>query len=105
MTGMPAPDGPLLDWIEEFGTSPWLVVLELNGVTGEPVHIYQPGFPWRQGIRDLCRHWKQACEIGALNRARGPRPTPLRRPMAVIRLHRRHQWFEADDLMRPPTHA
>ena len=48
-----------------------LVILELNGVTGEPAHVYQPGYPWWKGMRDLCRHWRRACEIGAANRRAG----------------------------------
>ncbi len=76
-----------------------LVVLELNGVTGEPIHVYQPGYPWWRGVRDLCRHWKRACEIGAVNRSRGAKPTSLRGLWGLVRGHRRQSWFEADQLL------
>lgn len=75
-----------------------LVVLELNGVTGEPLHIYQPGYPWTRGIRELARHWRHACEIGAVNRARGARVWKWAELWALIKSHRANQWFEADDL-------
>lgn len=75
-----------------------LVILELNGVTGEPIHIYQPGFAWWRGVRDLCRHWTTACEIGARNRARGVRPMSVLALWSLARTHRRQLWFEADNL-------
>ena len=75
-----------------------LVILELNGVTGEPIHIYQPGYPWWQGMRDLCEHWLTACSIGAAHRQLGARPSSLRELRHVIRTHRRRAWFEADSL-------
>ena len=33
-----------------------LVVLELNGVSGEPLHVFQPECSWWQGMRDMCAH-------------------------------------------------
>ncbi len=80
-----------------------LVILELNGVTGEPIHVYHPGYPWWKGMRDLCRHWKRACEIGAANRARGAKATSLRGLLALASAHRRQMWFEADSLLTPSS--
>ncbi len=78
-----------------------LVVLELNGVTGEPLHMYQPGYSWRRGMRDLCAHWRTACEIGAANRAAGRgAPSSLGRLWKLIREHRKQPWFEADALLK-----
>ena len=75
-----------------------LVILELNGVTGEPIHVYQPGYPWHKGVRDLCRHWSLACEIGAAHRRRGTEPGSLRELWRVVRAHLKRAWFEVDDL-------
>ncbi|HSR54278.1 MAG TPA: alpha/beta fold hydrolase [Acidobacteriota bacterium] len=44
-------------------------VLEINGVTSEPTHIYA-GSLW-QAYRELIRHWNWAFQIGAENRSRG----------------------------------
>lgn len=41
-----------------------LVILELNGVTGEPAHIYQPNYPLRHGLKDLRKHYQLASKIG-----------------------------------------
>ena len=84
--------------VEDLSAGRNLVVLELNGVTGEPVHIYEPRYPWWKGIRDLCGHWKRACEIGAANRERGATPTPAGTLWALGRAHRKQRWFEADQL-------
>lgn len=53
-------------------------VVELNGVTSEPTHIYHPGAPLRAAYRALFEQWRLAFEIGAENRARGLATTPLR---------------------------
>ncbi|MBK8978543.1 MAG: hypothetical protein IPM29_21815 [Planctomycetes bacterium] len=71
-------------------------VLELNGVTGEPAHVYQPGYPVRRGLRDLRDHWRAACATGAANVAAG-RATPMSfwRLLALIPAVRRRVRFEA----------
>jgi membrane protein DedA with SNARE-associated domain len=46
-------------------------ILELNGVSGEPAHIYDPSVSLLDAYRALSRQWKSAFEIGSLNRALG----------------------------------
>lgn len=46
-------------------------VLELNGVTSEPTHIYDPAVSISKAYRALFRHWRLAYEIGMQNIARG----------------------------------
>lgn len=48
-----------------------LRVIELNGVTSEATHIYDPDTPLREAYRTLFAQWRLAFEIGAANRARG----------------------------------
>jgi pimeloyl-ACP methyl ester carboxylesterase len=52
-------------------------VLELNGVTSEPTHIYDPAVPLIDAYRALFRQWRLAFEIGAENAARGATPATL----------------------------
>ena len=86
---------------EEFRAGRGIVILELNGVTGEPAHIYQPGTSWRSGVGDLCAHWRRACQIGRMNRDAGTaKPTSFWALWSVVREHRRQQWFEADELLK-----
>jgi membrane protein DedA with SNARE-associated domain len=70
-------------------------ILEFNGVTGEPAHMYQPGYPWWRGIRDLCAHWQAACANGRANHARGHRPARLREVLRLLAQLRRRPNFEA----------
>lgn len=72
-------------------------ILEFNGVTAEPAHVYQPGYPLLRGIRDLCQQWRFAYAAGNRNRAAGHRPTGLLELWGIVRSHRRKQWFEADE--------
>jgi membrane protein DedA with SNARE-associated domain/pimeloyl-ACP methyl ester carboxylesterase len=46
-------------------------VLEVNGVTSEPTHMYDPRHSFLYGQRELLAHWRRALEFGAANRARG----------------------------------
>ncbi|MFT5110259.1 MAG: pimeloyl-ACP methyl ester carboxylesterase/membrane protein DedA with SNARE-associated domain, partial [Pseudoalteromonas tetraodonis] len=39
-------------------------VIELNGVTSEPAHIYDPKHGYIYAVRSLCQHWKSTFEIG-----------------------------------------
>jgi hypothetical protein len=53
-------------------------VIELNGVSAEATHIYDPAIPvWRK-YNVMAGHWRAAFEIGAVHRARGFQPMTLR---------------------------
>ncbi len=52
-------------------------IVELNGVTSEATHIYNPGNSLWYAYRILMRQWRMAFEIGAINRRRGIRPADL----------------------------
>jgi membrane protein DedA with SNARE-associated domain len=82
-----------------------LQVLELNGMTAEPVHIYDPAYPLTQAWKDVAKAWSFAFAAGAALRQAGhPVPT-LRDIRAVLSQHRHHDWFEADSLHSAPSHA
>lgn len=72
-----------------------LQVLEVNGVTAEAAHIYQPDTPLRVGYASIFRQWRIAFEIGAEQAARG---APVTGPFELLRLFRADlrrgkQWF------------
>jgi membrane protein DedA with SNARE-associated domain len=52
-------------------------VLELNGVSAEATHIYDPAVSIWEAYRVLFQQWSLAFEIGAANRASGARPLTL----------------------------
>jgi membrane protein DedA with SNARE-associated domain len=53
-------------------------IVELNGVTSEATHIYDPQNDLATAYKTLFAQWRLAFAIGAQNRARGARATPLR---------------------------
>jgi len=63
-------------------------IVELNGVTSEATHIYNPGYSLWNAYRVLMRQWDIAFAIGAANHERGERPL---RPSAFLELVIRHQ--------------
>jgi hypothetical protein len=69
-------------------------VIELNGLTSESTHIYDPRHTLLGGWLTLCRQWRLAFEIGRANRERGA-PTSsalelVRSVLAYRELERRH---------------
>jgi pimeloyl-ACP methyl ester carboxylesterase/membrane protein DedA with SNARE-associated domain len=52
-------------------------ILELNGVTSEATHIYDPANSIWTAYRVLFEQWRLAFEIGAENRRRGAAPTSM----------------------------
>ena len=50
-----------------------ITILELNGVTSEVTHIYDPEVSVTAAYRALCEQWRLAFEIGAANAASGAR--------------------------------
>ncbi len=60
-------------------------VLELNGVSAEATHIYDPAVSLREAYRVMFRQWRSAFEIGAINRANGVVPMTVRELLSLIR--------------------
>lgn len=62
--------------IEAFRRGEGFTIVELNGVTAEATHIYDPRTRLVDAYRTVFGQWRTAFEIGAANRERGVRPTP-----------------------------
>ena len=52
-------------------------VIELNGVSAEATHVYDPDITLWDAYRVMFLHWRTAFEIGAMNRAMGFAPMSL----------------------------
>jgi hypothetical protein len=70
-------------------------VLELNGVSSESTHIFDPKHSLWTGWRVLCAQWRLAFAIGAANRAQGARPAGWRELYRAINGHLGRTKFEA----------
>jgi membrane protein DedA with SNARE-associated domain len=64
--------------VEDFRRGRNFKVIELNGVTSEATHIYDPRHSLFAAYRVLFAQWRIAFEIGARSAARGARVTPLK---------------------------
>jgi hypothetical protein len=80
-------------------------ILELNGVTSEATHIYDPRVGVTDAYRALFEQWRLAFEIGAENAARGARVTPLAELIALVLDHasRRRSPAATSQRCRLPT--
>jgi len=63
--------------VEEFKQGKNFKIIELNGVTSEATHIYDPKNGLLTAYKTLCSQWRIAFEIGARSLKRGARPSPI----------------------------
>lgn len=75
--------------VDDFKAGRNFKIVELNGVTSEATHIYDPRNSLIAAYRVLFEQWRLAFEIGAKNRERGVKPTSLRELMKVMRDYRK----------------
>ena len=66
-----------------------LQIIELNGVTSEATHIYDPKLSLFDAYRVLFQQWRIAFEIGDRNRARGIPPASVGELLSAAREYRR----------------
>jgi pimeloyl-ACP methyl ester carboxylesterase/membrane protein DedA with SNARE-associated domain len=71
--------------IEDFKRGENFKVIELNGVTSEATHIYDPKNHLIDAYRVLFEQWRIAFAIGAQNRDRGAHPSSLRELIRAVR--------------------
>lgn len=64
-------------------------IVELNGVTSEATHIYDPRYGVLHAYRVLMAQWRLAFEIGERLRRRGVVPMSVRELVALVRQYRR----------------
>lgn len=60
-------------------------ILELNGATSEPGHVYDPNYRLWQAYRDIMYNMRIVADISAVNIQRGFKPTPLRKLIQTSR--------------------
>jgi hypothetical protein len=53
-------------------------ILELNGVLGEPAHIYDPAYGFVRAYRDLYRHWRVLYQLHRVQQQKGVAPPSLK---------------------------
>lgn len=66
-------------------------VMELNGVFGEPAHVYDPSFGMWRAYRDFYRHWRLLFDLNRAQVRRGIHPTPHREAWQHVRQYFRYK--------------
>ena len=73
--------------IEDLYSGKNIRIMELNGVSSEPGHIYDPKNTLWAAYRDLARHWKIIADISIQQQHRGIMPVPLGILWKVVKGH------------------
>lgn len=75
--------------VDDFRAGRNFKIVELNGVTSEATHIYDPRNGVADAYRVLFEQWRLAFEIGAINRDRGVRPSSLWELLKVLTAYKK----------------
>jgi hypothetical protein len=70
--------------VDEFKQGRNFKIIELNGVTSEATHIYDPKNGLATAYKVLFEQWRLAFEIGAENRERGAYPTSVNTLLSLM---------------------
>jgi hypothetical protein len=62
-------------------------IMELNGVSSDPGHIYDPSYKLYHAYRDLMWHWRRIADISIANQKLGIRPLPFKVILKIIQQH------------------
>lgn len=67
------------------------LVMELNGILGEPAHVYDPEFGVWNAYRDFYRHWRIIFNLHKAQKRRGYSPTAHREAWQFINRYFRYK--------------
>lgn len=84
--------------LEDFVDARAFAIIELNGVTSEATHIYDPAVSMLDAYRALFEQWRLAFEIGAENVARGAAVTSV---WELVRLVERYRESSKQVRLKP----
>lgn len=74
--------------MEDLAAGTNLSVLEWNGLTGEPAHLYDPKITVKEARATLRAHWRDAFRMAQMERARGARIATYRELWHLLRASR-----------------
>ena len=66
-------------------------VLEFNGTSSDPAHIYQPGYSLFKAYRDIFYHWGIMYTIAKQNRKAGMRPVAFKKIISALIIYIRYK--------------
>jgi hypothetical protein len=66
-------------------------ILEFNGTSSDPAHIYQPGYSLISAYRDIAFHWHIMYRIAQQNKRRGFARAGLKSVLSALMLYFRYK--------------
>jgi hypothetical protein len=66
-------------------------ILEFNGTSSDPAHIYQPGYSLWQAYRDMASHWNVMYRIARQNKHLGHAPVTFKKIISALILYFRYK--------------
>lgn len=76
---------------ESFRAGKDIRILEFNGTSSDPAHIYQPGYSLWKAYRDITFHWKVMREISKQNKRLGHHPVTFKKIITALILYFRYK--------------
>ena len=73
--------------IEDLYKGENIKIMELNGVSSDPTHIFDPDFTLVNAYRDLAAHWKIIYEISKVNCKNGTKPVSVKELLKKMKEH------------------
>ena len=64
-------------------------IIEINGVSAEPAHIYQPGYSFMKAEKELLKQWKVIFEISKMQINKGIKPMSFLCALRHIKAYRK----------------
>jgi hypothetical protein len=73
--------------IDDLNEGKNIKIMELNGVSADPGHIYDPNYKLLTAYSDVARHWKILADISIAQQKLGVQPIPLKILWPVVKEH------------------
>lgn len=83
-------DMKVASW-EELRVGKGIQVLEFNGTSSDPAHIYDPGYSLFRAYRDIFYHWSIMAKIAKQNRRAGMKPVPFKKIISALIIYFRYK--------------
>ena len=83
-------DMKITSW-EDLRKGKGVKVLEFNGASSDPAHIYDPDYSLIRAYRDIFYHWKTMRKIARQNRKAGKKPATLKKILSGLIIYFRYK--------------
>jgi hypothetical protein len=76
-----------VDTIENLYSGKNIKIMELNGVSADPGHIYDPNYELVKAYTDVAKHWSILADISIAQQKLGIKPIPLKILWPIVKEH------------------